>query len=79
MHVDISHLDRVFERMDRAVSRLTMGIVTAALIIGSSIVMTVETQSTWLGLPLFGLLGFLGAVISGVWLLISIARSGRHK
>lgn len=79
VHVDISHLDRVFERMDRAVSRLTMGIVTAALIIGSSIVMTVETQSTWLGLPLFGLLGFLGAVISGVWLLISIARSGRHK
>ncbi len=79
VHVDISHLDRAFERMDRAVSRLTMGIVTAALIIGSSIVMTVQTQSTWLGLPLFGLLGFLGAVISGVWLLISIARSGRPE
>ena len=78
VHVDVSHLDRAFERMDRSASRLTMGIVTAALIIGSSIVMTVKTESTWLGLPLFGLLGFLGAVVSGVWLLISIARSGRH-
>ncbi|MBI3530833.1 MAG: ubiquinone biosynthesis protein UbiB [Betaproteobacteria bacterium] len=79
VHVDVSRLDRVFERMDRAVSRLTMGIVTAALIIGSSIVMTVKTESTWLGLPLFGLLGFLGAVVSGIWLLLSIAHSGRHE
>jgi ubiquinone biosynthesis protein len=61
------------------VSRLTIGIVTAALIIGSSIVMTVQTESTWLGLPVFGLLGFLGAVVCGIWLLVSIARSGRHE
>lgn len=79
VHVDISHLDRVFERMDRSVSRLTMGIVTAALIIGSSIVMTVATESTWLGLPFFGLLGFLGAVVCGIWLLVSIAHGGRHE
>ena len=78
VHVDVSRLDRVFERMDRSVSRLTMGIVTAALIIGSSIVMTVETESTWFGLPLFGLLGLLGATVGGIWLLVSIARSGRH-
>ena len=24
-------------------------------------------------------LGFLGAVVSGVWLLVSIVRSGRHE
>ena len=79
VHVDVTKLDRAFERMDRSASRLTMGIVTAALIIGSSIVMTVRTESTWLGLPLFGLLGFLGAVVSGIWLLWSIARSGHHE
>ena len=79
VHVDITKLDRAFERVDRSASRLTMGIVNAALIIGSSIVMTVKTESTWLGLPLFGLLGFVGAVISGIWLLWSIARSGRHE
>ena len=79
VHVDVSHLDRAIARMDRSVSRLTIGIVTAALIIGSSIVMTVQTESTWLGLPFFGLLGFLGAVVCGIWLLVSIARSGRHE
>jgi ubiquinone biosynthesis protein len=65
--------------MDRSVSRLTMGIVTAALIVGSSIVMTTRAESTWLGLPLFGLLGFLGALVGGAWLLVSILRSGRRE
>ena len=77
--VDISQLDNFAERLDRAASRLTVGTVTAALIIGSSIVMTVEGGPTLLGLPLFGLLGFIGAVIGGIWLLLSIWRSGKHK
>ena len=38
---------------------------------------TVEGGPTLLGLPLFGLLGFLGAAVAGAWLLISILRSGR--
>lgn len=78
VHIDVSHFDKAWERMDRSVSRLTMGIVTAALIIGSSIVTTVKTDATWLGLPFFGLLGFLGAIAGGVWLIFSIIRSGRH-
>jgi ubiquinone biosynthesis protein len=32
-----------------------------------------------MGLPLFGLLGFLGAVAGGAWLLASIWRSGRGR
>ncbi|HEX4984647.1 MAG TPA: AarF/UbiB family protein [Burkholderiales bacterium] len=78
VHVDVTRLDRAFERMDRSVSRLTVGIVTAALIVGSSIVMTAESSITWLGLPFFGLLGFVGAICAGIWLLLSIARSGHH-
>lgn len=79
VHIDVSHFDRAWERMDRSVSRLTLGIVTAALIIGSSIVMTTGGESPWLGLPLLGLLGFLGAIGGGLWLLVSIVRSGRRE
>jgi len=78
VRVDVSHLDRAIERIDRSVSRLTIGIVTAALIIGSSIVMTVDTESTWLGMPFFGLLGFLGGVPFGIKILVSIVKSGRR-
>lgn len=78
MHVDVTQLQHFGNQLDRATSRLTMGVVIAALIIGSSIVMTVEHGPKLLGLPLFGLLGFTGAAIAGIWLLISIRRSGRN-
>jgi ubiquinone biosynthesis protein len=77
IHIDVSHLERVGNQLDRAISRLIVGIVVAALIIGSSIVMTVSGGPSLLGLPVFGLLGFLGAVVGGLWLLLSIRRSGR--
>jgi ubiquinone biosynthesis protein len=53
--------------------------VTSALIIGSSIVMTVEGGPTLIGLPVFGLIGFAGAAIGGIWLLLSIWRSNKHR
>ncbi len=76
VHVDINSLKEVSSRLDQAASRLTLGIVTAALIIGSAIVMNVDRSDA--GLPLLGLIGFVGAAIGGVWLLISIWRSGRE-
>lgn len=77
LHVDLTALDAFGRMVDRAASRLTLGVVTAALIIGSSIVMTVEGGPTLFGLPFFGLAGFLGALAGGLWLVVSIVRSGR--
>jgi ubiquinone biosynthesis protein len=77
VHVDITTLERFGHQIDGAANRLTVGVVTAALIIGSSIVMTVQGGPTLLGLPSFGLIGFLGAAVGGMWLLVSIWRSGR--
>jgi ubiquinone biosynthesis protein len=77
VQIDIQALKEVGHRLDRAASRLTLGVVTAALIIGSAIVLNVQSDREAFGLPLFGLLGFLGAAMGGVWLLFSIWRSGR--
>ena len=77
--IDVPQLENFTQRLDRATSRLTVGIVTSALIIGSSIVMTVKGGPTLLGLPLFGLFGFVGAVIGGIWLLLSIWQSNKRK
>jgi ubiquinone biosynthesis protein len=78
VHVDVTRLQYFGNQLDRAASRLTMGVVLAALIIGSSIVMTVDRGPELFGLPLFGLLGFLSAAVAGIWLLISIRRSGKN-
>ncbi len=77
MHIDVTHLKHVGNQLDSAANRLVVGIVIAALIIGSSIVMTVPGGPTLLGLPFFGLLGYLGAAVGGVWLLLSIWKSNR--
>jgi ubiquinone biosynthesis protein len=79
IHIEVRNLQRVGNQLDRAASRLVIGIVVAALIVGSSIVMTVPGGPSLLGLPLLGLLGFVGAVGGSLWLLLSIRRSGRSE
>lgn len=76
--LDLKRLDHFGQQIDRSANRLTMAIMTASLVIGSSIVMTVEGGPTLFGLPLFGLLGFLLAFINSVWIVFSIWRSNRH-
>lgn len=77
IHIDVTHLKHVGNQLDGAANRMVVGVVVASLIIGSSIVMTVPGGPTLLGLPTFGLLGFLGAGTGGVWLLLSILKSNR--
>ena len=77
LHIDVTHLKHVGNQLDMAVNRLVVGIVVAALIIGSAIVMTVSGGPSLLGLPVFGFLGFVGSIVGGVWLLLSIGKSSR--
>lgn len=74
VHIDVQDLRAVSDQLDRAASRIAIGLVVAALIVGSSIVMTVQGGPTLLGLPAFGLLGFLGAVGGALWLLFGSGR-----
>jgi ubiquinone biosynthesis protein len=75
----LRHLDRYVNTMDNAISRLTIGIVTAALCIGSSIIMTVKGGPELFGLPAFGFLGYTLATVGGIWLLLSIWKSGNNR
>jgi ubiquinone biosynthesis protein len=77
IHIDVPDVKDLGHQLDRAVSRLVVGVVVAALIIGSSIVMTVSGGPELMGLPLFGLMGFAGAVAGSIWLLASIWNSNR--
>lgn len=76
--LDLKRLDHFGHQLDSASNRLTMGILTASLVIGSSIIMTVEGGPKLFGLPLFGLLGFLIAFFNSLWIIFSIWRSGKH-
>jgi ubiquinone biosynthesis protein len=51
--INVKRLEKYIHQIDLAISRLTMGIVTAALIIGTSIIMTVKGGPEIFGLPAF--------------------------
>ncbi|HEY8119452.1 MAG TPA: AarF/UbiB family protein [Methylophilaceae bacterium] len=77
LNLDLKRLDHFGHQLDHSTNRLTMALITAALIVGSSIVMTVKGGPTLFGLPAFGFLGFFLAFVIGFGLVISIWRSGR--
>ncbi|WP_035056930.1 ABC1 kinase family protein [Andreprevotia chitinilytica] len=77
--LDLKRLDRFGTQLTRSANRLTMGIVTGSLIIGSSIVMTIKVGPTLFGMPALGLLGFMLAVANSFWLVFSIWVSGKEE
>ncbi|MGI9383495.1 MAG: ABC1 kinase family protein [Methyloligellaceae bacterium] len=79
--LDLKRLDSFGDRLDSTIDRMTIGIMTASLVIGSSIVMTVASGPTFFGMPLLtllGLFGYLIAFFNSLWIIISIWRSGRR-
>ena len=79
--LDLKRLDSFGHRLHSAINRATIGIMTASLVVGSSIVMTVAEGPTLFGVPMltfFGLLGYLIAFVNSLWIILSIWRSGRR-
>ena len=78
VQIEVDALKAFGDQVDRAVSRLTMGVVTAAMIVGSSIVLNSAGGVTSGGLRVLGTVGFVVAALGGLWILFSIWRGGRH-
>ena len=78
LDLDLKRLDSFVRRLDSTIDRATIGIMTASVVIGSSIVMTVTSGPQVFGIPIFtalGSLGFLLAFVNSVWVVLSIWRS----
>ncbi len=76
MGVEMRQLDRLTRDFDTASNRLTLAIILAASIIGSSLVIQTETPPLLWGYPALGLIGFLISVVLGLSLVVAILRSG---
>ncbi len=70
-------LEPMLEKHDQISNRIAFAIVLAALIIGSSLIVLAKVPPLWKGIPVIGILGFIGAGIMGFWLLISILKHGK--
>ena len=75
--LDLKRLDAFGDRMHHAVALATIGVMTASLVIGSSIIWTVEGGPIIFGVSLAHV-GYLIAFVSSLWIIFSIWRSRRR-
>jgi ubiquinone biosynthesis protein len=66
-------------RLESTVDRLVLGLLTAAVFLGSAIMWSMKAPPTLFGVSLFGALGFLTSVWLGAGLLISIRRAKKNN
>ena len=71
-------LDELISKVDILANRLVFALLIAALVIGSSLLgIFGESGARFLGVSIFGLVGFVIAALLGLALLVGIVRSGR--
>jgi ubiquinone biosynthesis protein len=75
--LDHRHLEGPAGQVERSMNRLAFSIVTAGLLVGSSLVTQLEGGPHVFGIPVIGLLGYAASGFLALWLLISIIRSRR--
>jgi len=70
LKVDAIDEKKLMEGLQKVANRITVGLIIAAMIIGASLLMRVETSFKLLGYPGLGIIFFLLA--AAVWLIIII-------
>ncbi len=74
--LEVQQLDRLLREFDTASNRLTLAIIIAASIIGSSLIMHTKMPPLLMDYPALGMLGFVISGVLGLGLVIAIIRSG---
>jgi ubiquinone biosynthesis protein len=74
-HTGLSTLNNTLERIS---NRITFGIIIAALIVGSSMIITTGVKPLLFGFPALGVVGYLVSGILGLWLIVNILRKRRY-
>ncbi len=78
INLDVTGAEEPIRQVDYMVDKLIISIIAAALLIGSSLISTTDMQPQVLDIPVFGILGFLGATCLSVWLLYGIIKRRRR-
>lgn len=72
-------LEDVEASLAQSANRVSIALIVTGSIIGSSVVVSAGKGSHgWFGLPTLGVLGYIVATIFGIWLIVSILKSGRR-
>jgi ubiquinone biosynthesis protein len=75
MRFQHENLDRLQHTLHDIASRLTVAIIIAAMLIGSSLIMTADVGPALFGFPALGVIGYTISGLLGLWIVFNILRS----
>lgn len=78
-NMDFAGSEDPVEDLSHIADRLTLGVIIAGLLIGSSIVYFAHIQPIVWGVPLFGFLGYVLALVISLLLVHDIFKRNKHK
>ncbi len=79
INLDFPGTEEPISDIAHAADRLTMGIIIAGLFIGSSVVYYARIKPVILGIPIIGLVGYVIALVMGLWLLWQIMHEAHRR
>ena len=77
IELEHTNLSSLVNSINQASNRLSVSFIIAAIIVGSALIMQTNKGVQFLGFPLLGVTGFILSGVLGLWLVVSIMRSGR--
>ncbi len=77
MRIAITDLEGFYKRLDSLAACIALGIISAGLAVGGSLVIHAKIKPLWHDISMFGLLGYIMAVVLGMWVIFIFGR--KHK
>ncbi len=74
IRIEHKGLSEIEYTISSVVNRLSLSLLTAAIIIGSSMIITTGVKPLLFGYPLIGIVGYLISAFFGTWIIINIIR-----
>ena len=74
VNMELSMSNEMDTKIGTLVDKVVLALIASALLIGSSVISTTDMQPRLFGIPAFGALGFLAAILLVIWILVGIIK-----
>ena len=78
LNLELTGSEEPLNQLDKMVNKIVIGMITAALLIGSSLICTTQMQPQILGIPFLGILGYCASMVLFIWLFIKFIHKKRR-
>ena len=79
INLDVMGSDVPMTAINHMVNKLTVGIVSAGLLMASSLLCTTQMTPKVFGIPALGFIGYITAIGLGCWLLFAVMKEHRKR